>query len=165
MIQASSPQRECDERRCPDEGLRGRRRFEQHVSAGEHAAQPGEGKTAAQRIADFKRLLEDDHVVAETMPTATRLFELYVPSFDTERPRGEGLLRVLSGSTHAKVWSLAAMSERPEVVEHEGGGLSFRIFADEERTYKVTVIAMSVARAAFADLDIYAGAALLGSSR
>jgi hypothetical protein len=57
------------------------------------------------------------------------------------------------------------MSERPEVVEHEGGGLSFRIFADEERTYKVTVIAMSVARAAFADLDIYAGAALLGSSR
>jgi hypothetical protein len=95
-----------------------RRRFEQHIGVDDEVDEPGEGKTAAQRIADFKRLLEEEHVVAETMPSATRLFALYVPSVDTERPLGEGLLRVLSGSTHAKVWSLAAMSERPDVVEH-----------------------------------------------
>jgi hypothetical protein len=135
-----------------------RRRFEQRPGAGQKVAEPGEGRTAAQRMEEFKRLLEQEHVVAETMPTATRLFVLYVPAVDAGRPPGEGLLRVLSGSTHAMVWSLAATSERGNVMEHAEGGRSWRITADDERTYEVTAIAMTVARATLTDLTTYAGA-------
>jgi hypothetical protein len=135
-----------------------RRRFEEYDRVGPKA-EPGESRTAAERMQEFTRLLEKEHVRAETMPPATRLFALYVPSIQTDRSPGEGLLRVLSGSTHAKIWSLAAMSERGEVIKHDDGGLSVRITADDERTYKVTAIAMTVARATLADLTTYAGIA------
>lgn len=117
----------------------------------------GGAKTAVQRIEALQRVLRKQQVKPIGMPSATDLFARFVLPSDPEQLAGESLYRLVSGIAHAKVWSLYALSELGETIEHHGGRLAVRVTANDELALGATAIAMRIAREALEDLEWYAG--------
>jgi hypothetical protein len=132
-----------------------RLRFERRMAA--RLQKPtGAAKTAAQRTEALEKVLRRQQVKPIGMPSATDLFARYALPSDPEKLAGESLFRLISGIAHAKTWSLYALSELGEKVEHHGGRLAVKVTANDELALGATGIAMRVAADALDDLERYA---------
>jgi hypothetical protein len=133
--------------------------FERHIISklrepAVQAKPKGPGRTAEERIAELEQRL--GRVPPIVMPSATDLFERYAVADEDEAFKGAQLFRLISGIAHSKVWSLYAMSQRGEKVEHGGGRGAVHVAADEGLVLRATAVAMRVAKEALADVEWYA---------
>jgi len=117
----------------------------------------GKGKTGEARLAEFETELERAGVEPISLPSATELFARYFFP-QAALAGGESFFRQISGVIHAKVWSLYALSELGEVVDHGTGVKAVRTLANEDTAYVATMMVMLLASEAVDDIERYGSA-------
>jgi len=132
-------------------------RFERRL--GSRLPKPrGKGRTGEQRRQELEKSLGRLGITPIALPSTTDLFARYFLPRDPEKTSGEAFFRQISAVAHSKVWSLFAISDIGEVVDHGRGLNTARVAANEQTALLATARAVQLATEAVADVAQYAAA-------
>lgn len=121
------------------------------------------GRTGEQRRQDLEERLRHLGIKPIPLPSTTDLFARYFLPEDPEESSGEAFFRQISAVAHSKVWSILAISDIGEVVDHGRGLNAANVAANEQTALLATASAMQLATEAVADVARYSAAARAGT--